>query len=219
MFRRQYFYGLLVCLVCSGQTTHALEPFVVGAFSSGSLNDWQTHNFTGETHYQIVSDSDGTKVLQASSQNAASGLFRQQLINIRKTPYLNWRWKVLQPLSALPEQSKTGDDFAARMYVVIDGGLLFWQKKSINYVWSSQTPKATVWPNAFAGEAVKMLALRDATATLNTWYTEKRNIRTDLKNLLGLEVDAIDALAVMTDTDNSHGQAKTLYGDIYFSAE
>jgi hypothetical protein len=50
-----------------------------------------------------------------------------------------------------------------------------------------------------------------------TWHSEKRNVYEDLKRLFGAEFHFIDAIALMTDTDNSHRQVKAYYGDIFFS--
>jgi hypothetical protein len=64
-----------------------------------------------------------------------------------------------------------------------------------------------------------MLALRGTEAALNVWHTEKRNVRADLQKLFGEDFRSIDAVALMTDTDNSRGQASAFYGDIWFSKD
>ena len=87
----------------------------------------------------------------------------------------------------------------------------------MNYVWASRSSKGEIWDNAFAGKNAQMMALRNRQDKLSTWYSEKRNVYEDMKKLFGTEVDFIDAVAIMTDTDNSHRQAKAYYGDIYFS--
>ncbi len=62
-----------------------------------------------------------------------------------------------------------------------------------------------------------MMALRNRQDKTSTWYTEKRNVHDDLKRLFGNDFHFIDAIALMTDTDNSHSQVISYYGDIYFS--
>ena len=80
-------------------------------------------------------------------------------------------------------------------------------------------PKDSVWPNAFAGDHAMMMALRGPEAALNVWYSEKRNVRADLQKLFGEDMRTIDAVALMTDTDNSGGQVSAYYGDIWFSKD
>jgi hypothetical protein len=190
----------------------------VGDFSSGTLQGWEKQSFKGQTQYQLV-EQDGVKVLKADSASSASGLFRKQRIDLAQTPFLNWRWRIENRLGKLNEQSKPGDDYAARVYVVIDGGLAFWRKKALNYVWASTSPKGKIWPNAFAGEHVMMVALRSSGDDVATWYNEKRNIRDDLRKQFGEDIRYIDAVAIMTDTDNAGGRTTAYYGDIFFSAK
>jgi hypothetical protein len=190
----------------------------LGEFSRNRLDGWEHKRFKGETRYQLQA-LDGVIALKADSQAAASGLFKEQRIDLEQTPFLNWSWRIGNRLSGLNEQSKAGDDYAARIYVVVKGGLAFWQIRAVNYVWAGNTATGTVWPNAFAGSHAMMLALRGPEASINTWYGEKRNIRADLQRLFGEDLRSIDAVALMTDTDNSGGQAYAFYGDIWFSKD
>ncbi len=62
-----------------------------------------------------------------------------------------------------------------------------------------------------------MIAVRSRQDPLKTWLTEKRNIAADLKTILGKDIQYIDGIAIMTDTDNSKKHAAAYYGGIYFS--
>lgn len=210
---------LIVLLTVLVMQDLAAEPKpMLGEFSRNRLDGWERKDFKGETRYRLQT-VDGVVVLQADSQAAGSGLFKEQRIDLEQTPFLNWSWRIADRLSGLNEQSKPGDDYAARIYVVVKGGLAFWQTKAINYVWAGNTAKDTVWPNAFAGDHAMMIALRGPEAALNVWYNEKRNVRADLQKLFGEDLRFIDAVALMTDTDNSGGQVLAYYGDIWFSKD
>ena len=189
----------------------------VGLFSSGSIDGWENKTFSGSTDYHIIK-LDKLMVLKAESQSGASGLFKEQRIDLLKTPYLNWRWRIDNRLENLDEQSKSGDDYSARVYVVVSGGWAFWKTRAINYVWAGNTAKGSVWPNAFAGNNAMMLAIRSSDDKTHTWYQEKRNIMQDLKQQFDTDIRYIDAVAIMTDTDNANGNATAYYGDIFFSA-
>ena len=133
----------------------------IGQFSSGSLSGWEGKSFVGETEYNIE-QSEGQSVLIARSSGSASGLGRKITIDLTKTPFVNWSWKVERGLPELDETSKSGDDYAARLYVVKSGGALIWNTKALNYVWSGSQSKDTVWPNAFKPKNAIMLAARGA---------------------------------------------------------
>jgi hypothetical protein len=188
----------------------------IGLFSSGNTENWQKKIFSGITDYQIT-QLDHIQVLKAESHSSASGLFKEQRINLLETPFLNWRWRIDHHLKKHNEQSKAGDDYSARIYVVVSGGWAFWKTKAINYVWTSHSKKGKSWPNAFAGKSAMMLAIRSSSDKTQTWYEEKRNILQDLKDQFGTDIVFIDAVAIMTDTDNTNDSATAYYGDIYFS--
>ena len=63
--------------------------------------------------------------------------------------------------------------------------------------------------------------LRYAPATRRSasGVTERRNVRADFRELFGESVRYVDAVAIMTDTDNTGGTAVAYYGDITFSSE
>lgn len=207
---------LLLALTLSNAEADFTIP--LGEFSQNRLDGWEQKSFKGETRYHLQK-LDGVMALFADSHASGSGLFKEQTIDLEQTPVLNWSWRIANRLPGLDEQSKAGDDYAARVYVVVKGGLAFWQTKAINYVWAGNSAKDSVWPNAFAGDHAMMLALRGPEAPLNSWQTEKRNVRADFKKLFGEDVRRIDAVAIMTDTDNSNGSVSAVYGDIWFSKD
>ena len=207
---------ILLLLSTAIRAEETSEKLMIGYFTSGSLEHWKAQEFKGKTHYQLA-DLAGIRVLRADSADSASGLFKKQPIDLQKTPIMNWRWRIENRLDTINEQVKSGDDYAARIYVVVSGGLAFWRTLAINYVWASASPKDEIWPNAFAGDHVMMIALRSSGDQIGVWYTEKRNILTDLKQQFGEDIAYIDAVAIMTDTDNTHGKVTAYYGDIFFS--
>ncbi len=194
------------------------EPVHISDFASRTLTDWQHKSFKDYTQYQLIT-LDKQASLEAKSKGSASSLYKQIHIDLHKTPYLNWSWRIDKTLSINNEQSKQGDDFAARIYLIIKGQWFFWQTRAINYVWAGHTPKNNAWANPFAGNSDIMISVRSGLDQPSHWYTEKRNVRTDLKNHFGDDIRFIDALAIMTDTDNSAGSALSYYANIYFSEQ
>lgn len=193
------------------------ESLMVGKFSQNSIQGWQEKSFSGDTEYRLV-EQDGRRVLRAVSNAAASGYAREIRVDLNKTPYLNWSWKVTAPLQGLDERTRPGDDYAARIYIVLDGGIFFWNTRALNYVWSGSQAIGSSWPNAFSDHAV-LLAVESGTEHAGQWREYKRDLRQDLKDYLGVTPQYIDAVAIMTDTDNSGLSATAYYGDIWFSAD
>ena len=191
----------------------------VGDFVSGDLSGWEEESFKGYSEYTFVTDERlAKKVLQAGTQGQASGLFKKIDIDLNKTPYLHWSWRVENLFNGNDERSKQGDDYPARIYVVVSGGIFFWNTKAINYVWSSNQPVGSEWDNAYTGNA-KMIAVQSGEKGLGEWVHERRNIKQDLQRLFGDDITHIDAVAVMVDGDNTGQSAKAFFGDIIFSRE
>jgi len=184
---------------------------------AADYSSWEKKIFDGDTQYS-KSEIAGRTCVKAYSKKSASGLFKDLKIDLLKTPVLHWDWYVENTLGDIDETQKDGDDYAARVYVVISGGLFFWNTRALNYVWASQKPKASVWPNAFSSNAT-MFAVESGTDRNGSWVHEKRNVRDDIKEMLGIDTQYIDAVAIMTDTDNTQKQAVACYGDIYFSSQ
>jgi hypothetical protein len=204
----------LAALLALVVTVPAIAAEPVGAFSAGGLGGWQERSFKGNSRYRLT-ELDGRQVLHASCDGGASVLYREQKIDLNETPVLQWSWRVEETFTGVNERSKAGDDYPARVYVVVDGGLLAWRTIAMNYVWASEQPKDSAWDNAFIGNA-KMLALRSGSGEAGQWQQESRNVREDFRRFHGRDIDRIDGVAVMTDCDNTGGQAEAWFGDIRF---
>jgi DUF3047 family protein len=205
--------GILITLGIPS-VTYA-QRLEVARFSAADMSGWEKKSFFGETRYKLRKDGD-KQALYAESRAAASGLFREIGVDLNRTPYLHWTWKVENLVNGSDERGKQGDDYSARIYVVFSGGLLFWHTRAINYVWSSREPQGSTWPNAFAANA-QMIAIRSGPENLGTWLAERRDVRADYQRLFGSEPGKIVAVALMTDTDNTNSAAVAWYGDIWFA--
>jgi len=202
----------------SAEQNNPLAPILVGRFSENNLEGWQQKKFVKQTSYRLAEQGNQT-VLQAKSSASASGLFKNVLVDLTTHPYLNWQWKVEKRHPPLAERTRNGDDYAARIYIVAKGGLLFWNAKLVNYVWSSTEKKGATWPSAVAGKNAMLLAVRSSEDKVDTWYKEKRNVYEDFKKIFGKEIKQVHAVAIMTDSDNSKGSVQASYGDISFTAD
>lgn len=207
---------VLVTVLLVG-VAHGEQVVQVGRFAEGDRSGWKVQRFEGETTYTFDT-VDGRRGLRAESDGTASGLYKKMQVDLNRTPYLEWSWRVGNVLEGVDERSKSGDDYPARVYVVVSGGLAFWRTRSLVYVWSSNQPVGSTWDNAFTANA-RVMALRSGAADVDRWVSERRDLRADFRQLFGDAVDEIDAVAIMTDTDNAGGSATAWYGDIRFVSE
>lgn len=211
--------GIVITLLLTSPASASDVSVVVGQFSKSSLTGWETKIFNGETKYTFEPDPiSKTVALQAASNASASGRYRKLVVDLTKTPFLNWSWKVLDPLTEVDENSKSGDDFSARLYVVVERGIMGMSSLSVNYVWATMHDVGSAWASPYTSR-VRLIALDAKAAGLHSWRSHKRDVRADLREQFGEDIRSIDAIAIMTDTDDSGGHARTLYGDIWFSSQ
>jgi len=206
----------LACLLLYGaMPALAASELVIGDFKDG-LGDWEERSFSGETRYRGIR-LDSRDALEAVARDSASALYREIEVDLERTPCLRWTWRIEAPLDAdTDERSKAGDDYPARIYAVRRGGLAFWRTHALNYVYSSSQPVGSRWDNAYAGANAKMWALDTGDGAAGEWITHVRNVKTDWEVAFGEEIDSLDGLALMTDTDDTGGLARAWYADIVF---
>lgn len=214
------FSGLLfVALASTAQADPASAPVRVGQFSQGALDEWESRSFKGQTSYSLVSDPElGRTVVRADAAGSASGRFKRVKVDLAKTPYLNWSWKVLDIYPNVNEDMKAGDDFPARVYVVSERGVMGLSSISLNYVWASTHGANAQWPSPYTAQ-VRLLAIDSGSKNLGRWVRHKRDLRKDLKAAFGEEVATVEVVAFMTDADDHKGRGTAFYGDIWFSAD
>lgn len=185
--------------------------------ADADLSRWSTRLFSGETRYTQVTVV-GQRAIKAVSDSAASGLYREIDINLQATPVLRWRWRVDNTYGSIDETSRGGDDYPARVYVVSSHPIFFWKTRVLAYVWASHQPRGSDWPNAYTSN-VRMIAVRSGEQGLGEWYEEARNVREDFRRYFGRDVRYLDAVAIMTDTDDTGEKGIAYYAAIYFSIE
>lgn len=210
---RKFLSGVIICLPALAWAEG--ERVDIARFSQGDLSGWQTKTFAGKTRYALE-NVEGRLALRADSNAAASGRYREVSVDLNKTPILNWTWKVDSILTGNDERTRKGDDYPARVYVVFSGGAMFWRTRAINYVWSNKQPVGSSWPNAFTDHA-HMIAIESGSDRVGQWVSERRDVRADYRRAFGEEPGRADAVAIMTDTDNTGAVTTAWYGDIWFT--
>ena len=170
-----------------------------------------------ETVYTVGSNENGN-FLKAVADNAASGLGKEIKIDLNKTPFINITWKIEQDLPGIKENTKKGHDFAARVFAVKKTGATPLSNRAINYVFSSNNNIGMNWPSPYTKKSIDNV-LATTKDNLNEWVTVKANVKEDFKKFHDLDVNELDGLALMVDTDNSKMKAVTYYQNIFFSAD
>jgi len=169
------------------------------------------------TEYSLGSNENGN-FLKAVANNSASGLGKEIKIDLNRTPYLNVTWKVEKDLKGIDERSKKSHDYAARVFVVKKTGATPLSNRAMNYVFSSNDDVNTSYPSPYTKKSIDYV-LSTTKENLNEWVTVKVNVKEHFKQFHDLDLDEINGVAIMADTDNSKLSSISYYQNIYFSAE
>ena len=208
------FISILLILPVKAEQIQAFE------FTDQELKTLKVRKVRGadnKTNYIIGSNENGN-YLKAEANNAASGLGKQIKINLNLTPIINITWKVEKNLDGIKENTKKGHDFAGRVFVIKKTGATPLSNRAVNYVFSSNNNVGDNWPSPYTKKSIDNV-LSTTIEHMNEWVTVKANVKKDFKKFHDLDVNEIDGIAIMTDTDNSKMTAITYYQNIYFSAE
>jgi len=193
------------------------EILNVFEFTEEEFRTLKSRKIKGETKWSLGSNENG-KFIRAEAEGVGSGLGKKILIDLNKTPYINITWKVEKDLSGIVENSKKGHDYAARVFVIKKTGATALSNRAVNYVFSSNNLTNENWPSPYTKKSIDFV-LSTTKKHLNEWVTVKANVKDHFKKLHDLNVDELNGIAIMTDTDNSKLKAISYYQNIYFSSE
>ena len=180
-----------------------------------SLEVRKVRGADAKTEYFIGQNENGN-FLKAVADNAASGLGKEIKIDLNSTPILNITWKVEKDLHGIDERSKKGHDYAARVFVVKKTGATPLSNRAMNYVFSSNEDVNVFHPSPYTKKSIDYV-LATTKEHLNEWVTVKVNVKENFKQFHDLDLDEINGVAIMADTDNSKLKSISYYQNIYFS--
>ena len=214
----KFFYIFIISLIFLDSAF--AENVNIFKFTEQELSELDVRKVRGadnKTVYSVGSNENGN-FLKAVADNAASGLGKEVKIDLNKTPFINITWKIEKDLQGINEKSKKGHDFAARVFAVKKTGATPLSNRAINYVFSSNSAVGQSWPSPYTKKSIDNV-LATTKDNLNVWVTVKANVKEDFKKFHDLDVNELDGLAIMADTDNSKMKSISYFQNIYFSSD
>lgn len=183
--------------------------------------------------FTLVKEADST-VLRIRAAAAAGSVAHALDQSPADRPMLAWRWKVDRVVAKANLAEKSGDDFAARVYVFFDVpvsalpiaarmkvmlGRAIWgdhlPTAALCYVWDNRHPIGTsVW-NPYT-DRVRTIVLRSASP--GEWQLERRDLDADFRAAFGSQwsgpTPKITGVALGADTDQTGESVTAWFGDV-----
>ena len=210
-------FKFVILIILTTTLGHTSEVKVFD-FTEKELSELEVRKVRGadnSTLYTVGSNENGN-FLRAVADNAASGLGKEVKIDLNITPFINITWKIEKDLVGIKENTKKGHDFAARVFVVKKTGATPLSNRAINYVFSSNNEINFNSPSPYTKKSIDYV-LASTKNNFNEWITVKANVKEHFKKFHNLDVNELDGLAIMSDTDNSKKKSIAYYQNIYFS--
>lgn len=207
--------GFLVVGVLAGDESATViqvedfSRFKVGTFPEG----WKARGGDGSKIYTVKADSES--YLEAKSLNSSVPIAKEFEYDLKEHPFLSWQWRVFELPQGGDERYKKTGDSAAGIYVIFPGVL---RPDNIKYVWSSSLPVGTTTESPYNSKT-KIVVLRNQSSPLGTWVSEKVNVYEDYKRLFGCEPKHVQAIGLMSDSNNTESTAHAHYKGIRISKE
>jgi len=177
---------------------------------------------------------DGVVAIEATAKKSMAVLGRTLMVDLKKMPILCWQWRIDAPVASADMTRKSGDDYAARVYLIfavppnqlsfgtrtklrlarsIYGGQV--PDAALNYIWDNRHPVGTMQDNAYTDRA-RMLVLRSGAGQAGIWVQERRNVLADFQRAFGEISGELRGLAIASDTDNTDEDAHAGFADFRF---
>jgi len=192
------------------------RSYPVGA--RGIPGDWKQQSW-GKPVYdlEIVSD-DGQPVLHLRSKGETSTINRdlKGSVDVKETPILEWRWKVMTLPTGGNACKESTDDEAAQVYVAWLRPPEAVRSRIIGYLWDSTAPAGTICKSEKIS-TVTYIVLRSGPGELGKWITERRNVVEDFRKIYGEAPDNPNALSLGIDSDDTRSSAESFIGPTVFT--
>ena len=231
------------CLALASISLVAAAPLMQAPFSAN------LPSATLPSHYRVLAlpkakpnqfslvEDLGATVLKVDSDDSAGTVALPFNVQPTDTPHLTWRWKINRVVESADTTKKSGDDYAARVYVFFDvplETLSFTERTKIRlarllassdvptaalcYVWDNKTPVGVRHWSPYTNR-VKILTLQSGNTHANQWIQEKHDVAADFRASFGTAAPRIIGVAVGNDTDQTGERVTTWFGDVTFHAK
>jgi len=192
---------------------------------NGAPAGWVLDRKKGAPDITLEKGSDIYCLHMRSNNESSFGVKKGIKVNIKEYPYLNWRWKAVRLPDGGDVRISAKDDQAIQLYVAFTptGFPEILNTPVLGYIWDNAAPKGwTGRSSQIGGGKLQYVVVRNNADQLGQWYTEKRNIYEDYKNLLK-DVKSADPPGLTYGVQfhvNSHhtrSEAESYICEVYFS--
>jgi hypothetical protein len=185
------------------------------------------------TRYRVAS-VEGRMAIEARVNASMSLMARPISVDLAERPVVCWRWYVDSPVQKADMTRRTGDDYAARLYVAFDmpdsamsGSTKFKLKMAramfgknvpdaaVVYIWDNSHPVGTARKSSYTDRS-QLIVAETGSGRAGSWVTERADLAADFARAFGGKPGKPIQLAVASDGDNTKSKGRAAFADIHF---
>ena len=214
-----YLYlAVLMGAVGVGSLHAGEEVIILGKSKAATLAEWDKPVHFGTGNWSVVDDG-GDQAIKLRTESSSFALEKSITVDLSRTPYLEWEWKVTIPPAGGNFSSPDTDDQAGQLLVVFPK-TFFERRKVISYIWDPTAPKGAI--DAAAGPIyfnVKALVVESGADQIGHWVIEKRNVVEDFRALYGETPGRAVAIRMQINSQHTKSVAEAFWRTIRFTSE
>ncbi|MEK7279902.1 MAG: DUF3047 domain-containing protein [Nitrospirota bacterium] len=210
--------ALLISTSASGDSPFFEEGFSNEANKDGTPKGWKLKSWLGSGYDIRLENEAGNYYLHMASDKNSFGIYKEVKFDIKDYPILKWRWKVTILPNGGDVRNKETDDQAAQVYVVFPRFPAAINSRQVGYIWEDLTPGG-IKVQSKKTSNTRYIVLKNRKDRLGEWFSEKRNVYEDYKELFGEEPPPVGGIMLMIDSDDTRSRAESYFDDISFGKE
>jgi len=193
-----------------------VDRFTGGVDEKGIPEGWAQEKDFGPQSKIAVGQEKDFHFVHLLSVNDAFGIKKEFSFDIRKYPYLTWRWKATRLPKGGDIRKRETDDQAGQIYVLFPRFPAMINTRSMGYIWDALTPVGTAGTST-AYSKMKYVVLQSGPDKLGQWAWETRNVFEDYKKYFQEDPPQAGGLLLYINTQHTQSSAEIYYGGIFFS--
>ncbi|MGQ9696053.1 MAG: DUF3047 domain-containing protein [Thermodesulfobacteriota bacterium] len=193
-----------------------VDRFESGINEKGLPQGWSLEKEPGPKSKILIKKEKGVNFLHLFSVNDTFGLKKEISFDIRRYPYLSWRWRVTLLPKGGDIRKRETDDQAGQIYVIFPKFPAMINSRSVGYIWDTQAPVGFSGIST-AYSKMRYIILQSGNSKLNQWLLETRNVYEDYKSVFQEEPPLVGAVLIYINSQHTESSAACDYSDIYFS--
>ena len=194
---------------------------------------WQHRAFPGKTQTDYHATlHEGRHAVRSESSAAASMLRKTVRVEAADLGRLAFSWKVPALITGADMMQAHTDDSPVRLVLAFEGDRAKFSAKNamlselalmltgeplpyatLMYVWGTDRAPGSII-EGHRTDRIRKLVLESGPQQLGRWLDYERDIKADFEKAFGEAPGALVGIGIMTDTDNTRGQALAWYGPI-----